>query len=82
MKTIADLQCALDDCKNILTQKDQEIEETYIQISGLKDLDKHKDHDLEQIKQELFDLSTAYNNLKEDNIYLESHVICFSVFTE
>lgn len=74
------MQCALDDCKNALTQKDQEIEEAYIQISGLKDLDKHKDQDLEQIKQELFDLSTAYNNLKEDNIYLESHVSSFSIF--
>ena len=74
LKNIADLQCALDNHKQEISKKDQELEEVYIQLSALKDLDKHKDHDFEQIKQELYDVSSAYNNLKEENISLESQV--------
>lgn len=40
----------------------------------MKDLEKHREQDLEQMRQELYDLSSAYNNLKEDNIFLESQV--------
>ena len=58
----------------MLNQKDQEMEEAYIQISALKDLDKHREQDVDQMKQELYDISSAYNNLKEDNILLENQV--------
>jgi len=77
MKMIADLQCALDNHKQMISQRDQELEEAFIQISAMKDLDKHKNQDFEQIKQELYDVSSAYNNLKEDNIVLESQVFFF-----
>jgi len=74
LKTIADLQCSLDNHSQLISQKDQELEESYIEISALKDLDKHREQDFEQMKQELYDISSAYNNLKEDNIYLETQV--------
>ena len=74
---IADLQCALDNHKQMISQRDQELEEAFIQISAMKDLDKHKNQDFEQIKQELYDVSSAYNNLKEDNNVLESQVFFF-----